>query len=159
GLGPGLGMFTGWLLLCGYMIVISCLEAEFALYAKPILEQTAHISVHALVPILVCAAATCYIAWRDIKISSFTMLLIEVCSISLMLILVVITMFHHGTILDSKQLTLSGVSPHALLMGLVFAIFGSTGFESAASLGCEAKDPLRSIPQAVMRSGLWSGAF
>jgi len=44
-------------------------------------------------------------------------------------------------------------------MGLVLAILGYTGFESAASLGSEAKNPLYNIPKAVIRSGLWSGIF
>ena len=106
-----------------------------------------------------CVVLAGYIAWRDIKISSSVMLVLEVCSISMMLILVAITFMHNGSVLDWKQITLAGVSPQAVTIGLVFAIFGYTGFESAASLGSEAKDPLKSIPKAVMRSCLWSGVF
>jgi amino acid transporter len=39
----------------------------------------------------------------------------------------------------------------------VLAIFSFTGFESATSLGTEAKNPLRTIPHAVFRSALFVG--
>jgi amino acid transporter len=44
-------------------------------------------------------------------------------------------------------------------MGLVLVLFAFSGFESATSLGDEAKNPLRSIPRAVMGSAIMAGLF
>ncbi len=57
------------------------------------------------------------------------------------------------------QLTLQGVTPEKLRLGLVLAIFSSVGFESATSLGSEARDPLTSIPRAVKWSAILAGLF
>ena len=159
GLGSGMGLLTGWLLLCAYMIVISCLEAEFTLYAVPFFKNVFHFSIDPVYFMIFSSACAAYIAWRDIKLSASIMLILEFCSISFILILMGITLSHHKGILDWSQICLNGISTHGLLMGLVFSIFGFTGFESAASLGSEAKDPLKNIPQAIMQSGLWSGVF
>jgi len=159
GLGPGVGILTGWLFLCGYIVVISSVESQFALYAVPLVKEILHLSIAPTVLVLICATIACYIAWRDIKISSLLMLILEVCSISLISILMGITLWHRGHVLDWSQIKLTGVSAQSLSLGLVFAIFGFTGFESAASLGSEAKDPLKNIPKAIIRSGLWSGTL
>jgi amino acid transporter len=57
----------------------------------------------------------------------------------------------HGSILhiDQAQLLLSGVTPRQIRGGLVLAIFAFVGFESAASLGAEAVNPLRTIPRTI----------
>ena len=57
------------------------------------------------------------------------------------------------------QLTLQGVTPEKLRLGLVLAIFSSVGFESATSLGSEARNPLVSIPRAVKWSAILAGVF
>ena len=44
-------------------------------------------------------------------------------------------------------------------MGIVLVVFGFSGFESATSLGDEAKKPLKTIPKSVMQSAIWAGAF
>ena len=65
----------------------------------------------------------------------------------------------HGWRLDMAQLTLQGVTPEKLRLGLVLAIFSSVGFESATSLGSEARDPLINIPRAVKWSAILAGVF
>jgi amino acid transporter len=54
---------------------------------------------------------------------------------------------------------MKGVTPERLRLGLVLAMFSSVGFESATSLGSEAKDPLTSIPRAVKWSAILTGLF
>ena len=44
-------------------------------------------------------------------------------------------------------------------LGLVLAMFSFVGFESATTLGEEAKHPLRTIPRAVIQSAMLSGLF
>jgi amino acid transporter len=66
---------------------------------------------------------------------------------------------HCDFALDFKQLTLQGASPSGIAMGLVLVVFGFSGFESATSLGDEAKKPLKTIPKAVMHSAIATGLF
>jgi amino acid transporter len=42
---------------------------------------------------------------------------------------------------------------------MVLALFSFVGFESATTLGSEAREPLRTIPRAVLQSALLSGLF
>ncbi len=46
-----------------------------------------------------------------------------------------------------------------LRLGLVLALFSFVGFESATTLGAEARNPLQTIPRAVILSALLAGAF
>ena len=57
------------------------------------------------------------------------------------------------------QVHLTGSTPIGLRLGVMLAIFSFVGFESATTLGAEAKDPLTTIPQAVIRSAVFSGIF
>src|SRR6202042_3969353 len=57
------------------------------------------------------------------------------------------------------QARLQGSSIAGVRLGLVLAIFSFVGFESATALGHEAKEPLRTIPRAVLQCALGAGAF
>src|SRR5260370_3559990 len=46
-----------------------------------------------------------------------------------------------------------------LRLGLVLALFSFVGFESATTLGAEARHPLKTIPRAVIQSALLAGAI
>jgi amino acid transporter len=66
---------------------------------------------------------------------------------------------HHGFAVDTSQITLRGGSISSLGLGVVVAIFSLVGFECATAFGEEAKNPLKTIPRAVIASLLISGAF
>jgi amino acid transporter len=65
----------------------------------------------------------------------------------------------HGSNLDLSQLRLRGVTGSGLRLGLVLALFSFVGFESATTLGAEARNPLKTIPRAVIQSSILGGAF
>jgi amino acid transporter len=87
------------------------------------------------------------------------MLASEVTSVALISLIIFVTLYQHGLHLDSDQFTLRGVAPGPIRFGLVIAIFSFVGFESATTLGAEAKDPLRTVPRAVILSALLAGVF
>ncbi len=70
-----------------------------------------------------------------------------------------LVLWKNGLHLDWPQLRLQGSSISSVRLGLVLAIFSFVGFESATALGHEAKDPLRTIPRAVLQCALGAGAF
>jgi amino acid transporter len=100
-----------------------------------------------------------WIAWRDVKISARLMLWVEVVSVSFILIVMVLVLVRHGGHLDMQQLKLQGMSGSGLRLGLVLALFSFVGFESATTLGSEARNPLKTIPRAVIQSALLAGAI
>jgi amino acid transporter len=54
---------------------------------------------------------------------------------------------------------LAGVTGSGLRLGLVLALFSFVGFESATTLGSEARNPLKTIPRAVILSAVFAGAM
>ena len=87
------------------------------------------------------------------------MLLLEVASVGTLVLLGIIILFKKGYAIDINQLTLHDVKPSGIVSGLVLGVFSFVGFESATTLGTEAKNPLRNIPKAVMYSTVSCGLF
>ncbi|MGC2528915.1 MAG: APC family permease, partial [Candidatus Acidiferrum sp.] len=75
------------------------------------------------------------------------------------LIVIVLVLFRNGFHLDWEQFRLRGMSGSGLRLGLVLALFSFVGFESATTLGAEARNPLKTIPRAVIQSALLAGAI
>jgi len=84
---------------------------------------------------------------------------IEAASVTVIVVVVALLLFRHGWHLDSDQVHLRGMTGSGLRLGLVLALFSYVGFESATTLGAEARNPLKSIPRAVIQSSLLAGAF
>jgi amino acid transporter len=100
-----------------------------------------------------------WLAYRDVTVSARLMLALEVISVVLISTVAVVVLARHGFRPDMEQVTLKGVTADKIRLGLVLAVFCSVGFESATSLGSEAKEPLRNIPRAVKWSGILAGLF
>jgi amino acid transporter len=99
------------------------------------------------------------IAYLDVKLSAELMLWIEVISVSLILIVLAVLVFHFGFQFDVDQFKLKGVTFSALGPALVLAMFSFVGFESATALGAEAREPLKTIPRAVLQCAILAGFF
>jgi amino acid transporter len=87
------------------------------------------------------------------------MLVREVVSVLLILILGIIVMLKRRTLIDAAQFRVGNMNFVGLKAGLILAIFSFVGYESATTLGEEAKDPHVNIPRSVLLSALISGAF
>jgi amino acid transporter len=151
-------LLCGWALLWAYVFVGIAGLAGFAIFATTLLAL-AGVKASSLLLVTLCLAAAFAFAFRDIRLSTITLLLLEASSVSLIVVLIALVVAHRGTIVDPQQLALQGGSFAGLGLGAVIAIFSLVGFESATSLGEEARDPLRTIPNAVIASVLVSGAF
>jgi len=156
--GPRGSLLCGWALLWAYVFVGVAGLAGFAVFADT-LGAIVHVHPPALLTVAVCLGVTFSLAYRDIRLSTLTLLFLEGVSVSLILVLIGLVLAHHGSLVDMDQLALKGSSLGGIGLGAVVAIFSLVGFESATALGDEAKDPLRTIPTAVIVSVLISGAF
>ncbi len=74
------------------------------------------------------------------------MLWIEAVSVATILIVVALVLFRYGFHIDADQLHLRGMTGSGLRLGLVLALFSFVGFESATTLGAEARQPAQDHP-------------
>lgn len=153
------GVTAAWGLLLAYLATGASVAGGTLYYAVLLCQQFLHWSPPAL-PVLaaVCAIAA-WIAYRDVKLSAELMLWLEAVSIGLVLIVLAVLVFRFGLQIDADQFRLKGVSFSALGPALVLSMFSFVGFESATTLGGEARDPLRTIPRAVVQCAVLAGVF
>ena len=156
---PWLSATVAWSLLLAYVATGSSVIGGFYHYANLLLhDATGHVFSTVLLALLVTAISI-WIAYRDVKISARLMLWIEAASVSVIVVMITLVLFRHGWHLDGEQRLLHGMTGSGLRLGLVLALFSFVGFESATTLGEEARNPLQTIPRAVIQSALLAGAF
>ncbi len=156
---PVFGVAAAWGLLLAYLATGASVAGGALYYATVLSQQFLHWAPPAIPALaLVCAVAG-YIAYRDVKLSAEVMLWIEAVSVSLIMIVLVLLPVHIGFQFDYSQFRLKGASFNALGPALVLAIFSFVGFESATTLGGEVREPLRTIPRAVLQCALLAGIF
>src|SRR6202047_5372270 len=156
---PWLAATAAWSLLLAYIATGSSVIGGFYHYANLLLRDATGNATSAVFLALLVTVISIGIAWRDVKISARLMLWIEAVSVTLIMTVVVLVLVRHGLHLDWTQLRLRGMTGSGLRLGLVLALFSFVGFESATTLGAEARNPLKKIPRAVHQSALLAGAF
>src|SRR5579863_4411829 len=151
---PWLAAAAGWSLLLAYVATGSSVIGGFYQYANLLLrDATGHVTSPVLL-VLTVTGTSMWIAWRDIKISARLMLWIEAVSLLFILTVVTLVLIRRGTHWDLDQFRLQNVTGGGLRLGLVLALFSFVGFESATTLGAEARNPLKAIPRAVIQSSI-----
>jgi amino acid transporter len=156
---PSASALTGWALLLAYAGTAAAVTGGFTNYGNALLKLAFHITMPPVLLTAVSVGAAAWIAWRDLKLSARLMLWLEGFSVLLISMVVAVTLLKSPIRFDLPQIELRGVNPFHLGPGLVLAIFSFVGFESATALGAEARDPLRSIPRAVLNSAILAGLF
>jgi amino acid transporter len=155
---PVFGAVTAWALFFAYVTTASSVIGGFLNFAYVLLGRFGpHVPPVALVA--VAAGGATVVAYHDIKVSARLMLWIEAVSVCLITLVIGITLWKHGLRIDKAQVELRGVSVQQVRLGVMLAIFSFVGFESATTLGSEAREPLKTIPRAVILSALLSGLF
>ena len=156
---PAFGVAAAWGLLLAYLATGASVAGGALYYATVLSAQFFHWAPHAIPTLaLVCVVAG-LIAYRDVKLSAEVMLWIEAVSVGLIVIVLVLLPVHIGLQLDTSQFQLKGISFRSLGPALVLSIFSFVGFEGATTLGGEVRDPLRTIPRAVLQCALLAGGF
>src|SRR5271157_5928151 len=156
---PWLGATVAWSLLLAYVATGSSVIGGFYHYANLLLrDATGHVYSAVLLATFVTVISI-WIAYRDVKISARLMLWIEAASVTVIVIVVALLLVRHGWHLDAAQLHLRGMTGSGLRLGLVLALFSFVGFESATTLGSEARNPMNTIPRAVIQSAILAGVF
>ncbi len=153
GLGTGAGVWTGWIYIGAMLFGAASSAPSAAYYACLVISRATGIPngvpLEAAVTGLVALAAW-WTAFRDMKLSGDVMIVIEVTSLAVMIAIIALAMAKNGVWVDRPQIVLQGAGPGAFSAGLVLAFLTMGGFESATTLGDEAKNAERAIPRAIL---------
>lgn len=158
GLGLTAGAVGGWSLIWAYLGISIAGVTGFTIFSGKLLAM-AGINAPPLLLSAICVAVAWFCAWKNVQLSALMMLICEGVSMALIGLLCVIVLFQHHFAIDAAQFDTSAFPASSMGLGVVVAIFSLVGFECATAFGDEAKDPLKTIPRAVIMSLLISGAF
>jgi amino acid transporter len=156
---PVLGSVAAWALLLAYVATGASVTGGFIHYANVVLGEFFGVSAPAIPLAILAVLISIWIAYRDIKVSARLMVYVELVSVLLISGVFALLLWQRGLHFDPQQFTLRGVRWSGIRLGLVLAMFSFVGFESATTLGEEARHPLRTIPRAVIQSAILSGLF
>ncbi len=158
GLGLTAGAVGGWSLLWAYMGITTAGVTGFTIFAGKLLAMTG-INAPPLLLSAVCVGIAWFLAWKNVQLSAIMMLVCEGLSMALITLLCFIVLTQHHFAVDTAQFDTSAFPASSMGLGVVVAIFSLVGFECATAFGDEARDPLKTIPRAVIMSLLISGSF
>jgi amino acid transporter len=98
-------------------------------------------------------------AYRDVKLSTRFGLSLEALSVTAILIVCFFVWKKFGFEIDPKQVQMPGASFSSIAPPIVFAIFSWVGFESAATLSKEIRNPEVVVPRAIIATAIIVGIF
>jgi amino acid transporter len=158
GLGETAGGISAWCLVWAYLFDGIPGVAGFTIFADAMLGT---LGLH--IPHLLMFAIVVFVIWllayEDVQLSSIVMLSFEGVSLTLVLIVCAGVLLKHHFALDTAQLRLKGSTLSGIAIGVNIAIFSLVGFENPTAFGEEAKDPLVTIPRALIAGLLLSGVL
>jgi amino acid transporter len=161
GIGPRWGFITGWL----YAIMVTIVPAALAAFTGAVLHDELAAKygfdlpwwVYALAILGICFGC----AYRGIVISIRFLVVMSMFEIAVGLGLSLTGVFNPGP----GGVNVAGFNPahtghsSGFFLAIVLSIFAFTGFESAALVAEESRDPKRLVPKAIAGSLILIGAF
>jgi amino acid transporter len=159
-LGPSWGLLSGWAMLVAYLFTAVALTVATSIFFK---DFIAAIGIKTAVPnflIYIAVSALIFLlAYRDVKMSTRLGLSLEALSVAAILIVCYMIWKQFGFKVDPAQVHLSGASFGTIAPPIVFAIFSWVGFESAATLAKEIRNPEVVVPRAIIATAIIVGIF
>ena len=159
-LGSRVGFFSGWALFGTYLAFTAASMAEVGDFAQTFFSDL-HVNIDWLPLALVAGVIIWILAYSDIALSTRLTLILEGISVLLIAIITIIIFVRGGA---SGSLTvqpfLPGNQPFSNVgLAAVFGFLSFAGFEGAATLGEETRNPRRNIPIAIIAAVLGTGLF
>ena len=153
-------MISGWALMWCYFFIGTAGLCGFALMSQQFLDAIGRQRDGAAVLLLPGQCRDrAYVAFKDVRLSAMLTLVLEGLSMACILALGAVILFKHGFSVDTRQVTLHGFTLKGLDFSVVVCIFSLVGFEAASTMGGEARNPLKTVPKAVIWSLFISGGF
>jgi amino acid transporter len=164
GLGSFWGFLTGCLFSAATIVATPAALAGFAVFTSLVMGNIGAPAVlgHWWVWFGFGVAAYFVLSWFAIEISTRVQLVLTAATVAALLLLAAVVIGKggaHGNTLAVFSPGAAGVSWPLVVAGMAFGILSFAGFESAAVLGEETRNPRRAIPWAVIGSLLLGGLF
>jgi amino acid transporter len=167
-LGPRAGFVAGWALLGTYLVFPAVSISAAAVFGRALLASTDVADEAAWLPLAIIAWATIwFLASRQVRTASRSLLTIEVASMLLILALMVVIVTAlldggapRGQDVDLRVFDLPpGTGLSTLALASTFGFLSFAGFEAVGSLGEEARAPRRAIPRSIVFAIVLGGVF
>jgi amino acid transporter len=160
-LGPLPGMLAGWSMIAAYLFTAIAASISAHIFLSDLLHA---LGLGVLTPpYALFEIVFTFLIWacsyRDVRLSSRMGLALEALSLTIIVLIAAVVVANRGSVVDSTQLELRHLPMGGVMSALIFAVFSFVGFESSATLAREARNPLRTIPRAVILSATISGLF
>ena len=163
GLGPFFGWLMAWAFALAEPLIAPILLAAFGFFGAAFLATYLHIGEGFtemwIVLAVLCGLLLWWLIYRGVAISTRTGVVLGIVEIAIFVFVSAVLIVNAGA--DN---TLSvfipgdeGVAP--AFQGMIFCLLAFIGFEAAAPLGEETREPRRTIPRAVIWSTILVGAF
>jgi len=163
GLGPFFGWLMAWAFALAEPLVAPILLASFGFFGANFLTTYLHVGEGFtylwVVLAVLCGALLWWLIYSGVQLSTRTGVLLGAIEIAIFVFISVLLIINAGS-----RNTLSvfipgskGIQP--AFQGMIFCLLAFVGFEAAAPLGEEAREPRSTIPKAVFWSTIGVGAF
>ncbi len=162
-LGPWAGFLVAWLFILFEPLVAPFLYLEFGWAMTDVFQNEVgwHYSGQWWIWVVVMTVFVFLLTYRDIRLSTTAGVILGTFEIAIFGALALWMIFS-----NAGDLNVQTFNPHhaagdwsGVFKGMVFAILAFIGFEAAAPLGEEAKQPRRTVPIAVVGSAVLIGLF
>ncbi|ASI60028.1 APC family permease [Raoultella ornithinolytica] len=159
--GPSAGFIVGWM----YSWIVALIPGGLAAYTGFVMQNEIarnygiHIPWQAITLFILILVGT--VAYRGIKTSGKMLTVLSVFEILIVAALALCGLLSPG----EGGVTLAGFLPtnaptsHGFFLAVVLSIFAFTGWEGAAAVAEEARNPRKVIPQAIVGSVILLGIF
>ena len=162
-LGPWAGFNVAWLFILFEPLVAPFLYLEFGWAMREVMSSEAgwHYTGQWWIWALLMTVIVFLLTYRDIRISTTAGVILGAFEIGVFGALAIWMILSNTGDLNLAPFNPSHAAGHwnGVFRGMVFAILAFIGFEAAAPLGEEAKNPRRTVPWAVVGSAIAIGLF
>jgi amino acid transporter len=168
-IGPRSGAAAGVWLIGAYVASAAITALSFGIFTSTLLQEFGWTSTPQWLPIVLALAIlplTTYLAGRTMRALGHALLILEGLTMAAILIVSVMALLRlltsggpQGQTVDWSAFRLEGVSAGAIALALTFALLSSAGFEGAAALGEETREPRKAIPRALIWTIVLTSTF
>ena len=161
----GLGSFAGWLMAWAFLlaepIVPAALYASFGLFGAAFITTITGFTNDLLwLPLaVICGLVVWWLVYRGIQISTRVGVALGIIEIGIFLLVSILLIVNAGARNTISVFVPGDQGLLPALQGMVFCLLAFVGFEAAAPLAEETRDPKRNIRRAVLLSAVLIGLF
>jgi amino acid transporter len=163
GFGKRVGFIVSWALSFAYLVDLPLIFLLLAYIAQANLTSRLSAPTWVWVPITIVAVLLIsLLVFRGIKLSTGVGVVLGTIEMVIFLALAVTLIAKAGshntlTVFTTHDAPKSGIGP--VFAGMIFGILAFVGFDAAAPVAEEAREPRRTVPRALVWSVLITGAF